>query len=48
MKNIDPFGVMIIVNYMQINTDSIILIIAENNYIHNLVNRNIIINVVFS
>ncbi len=44
----DPFGVMIIINYMQINTDSIILIIAENNYIHNIVNTNIIINVVFS
>jgi len=48
MKNMDPFGVMIIINYMQINTDSIILIIAENNYIHNIVNTNIIINVVFS
>lgn len=35
----DPFGV---INYMQINADDIILI-AENNYIHNIVNTNIII-----
>ncbi len=38
MKNMDPFGV---INYMQINADDIILI-AENNYIHNIVNTNII------
>ncbi len=42
-----PLELWSFINYMQINTDAIILIIAENNYIHNIVNRNIIINVVF-
>ncbi len=39
MKNMDPFGV---INYMQINADDIILI-DENNYIHNIVKKKIII-----